>query len=240
MLAPQESQRLAFDAPKVPGDYTYLCTFPGHWRVMFGVMKVVPKLADVPAEELNAPPEREPATGVAVRPFVRQWTFDDLKADLPLAMKARDFEKGRALFTAATCASCHKVSNEGMGVLGPNLAELPQKIAEKKMTHDDVLRSILYPSDKIEEKYQTVNIQLLSGGVASGMVLSQDKAKIVVQAGPNEKPREINIDDIDEKTISKVSLMPQGLLVTLNKDEILDLLAYITAGGDPNAPAFKK
>ena len=31
---------LKFFAPEEPGDYPYICTFPGHWRVMRGVMKV--------------------------------------------------------------------------------------------------------------------------------------------------------------------------------------------------------
>lgn len=31
---------LRFTAPKVPGDYPFACTFPGHWRMMNGVMKV--------------------------------------------------------------------------------------------------------------------------------------------------------------------------------------------------------
>lgn len=35
------SHRLQFFAPDEPGDYPYICTFPGHWRVMQGVMKVV-------------------------------------------------------------------------------------------------------------------------------------------------------------------------------------------------------
>ena len=35
------SARLDFVAPKEPGDYGYVCTFPGHWRLMQGVMKVV-------------------------------------------------------------------------------------------------------------------------------------------------------------------------------------------------------
>jgi azurin len=29
-----------FDTPKEKGDYPYLCTFPGHWMVMNGVLKV--------------------------------------------------------------------------------------------------------------------------------------------------------------------------------------------------------
>ena len=34
------SHTLRFFAPDEPGDYPYVCTFPGHWRVMRGVMKV--------------------------------------------------------------------------------------------------------------------------------------------------------------------------------------------------------
>lgn len=33
---------LRFYAPDEPGDYPYLCTFPGHWRAMRGVMRVEP------------------------------------------------------------------------------------------------------------------------------------------------------------------------------------------------------
>ncbi len=40
MLAPGEEQILEFTAPEEPGDYPYVCTFPGHWRVMNGIMKV--------------------------------------------------------------------------------------------------------------------------------------------------------------------------------------------------------
>ena len=29
-----------FNAPEEPGEYPYLCTFPGHWMVMNGVMTV--------------------------------------------------------------------------------------------------------------------------------------------------------------------------------------------------------
>ncbi|QNN23051.1 hypothetical protein HED60_12480 [Planctomycetales bacterium ZRK34] len=38
----QKSELLTFTAPSKPGDYDYICTFPGHWRLMRGVMKVVP------------------------------------------------------------------------------------------------------------------------------------------------------------------------------------------------------
>lgn len=40
MTQPKESFTIHFEAPKEKGDYPYLCTFPGHWMVMNGVLKV--------------------------------------------------------------------------------------------------------------------------------------------------------------------------------------------------------
>ena len=40
MTNPGETSTIYFEAPKDKGDYPYLCTFPGHWMVMNGVMKV--------------------------------------------------------------------------------------------------------------------------------------------------------------------------------------------------------
>ena len=40
MLEPQKSQTIYFVAPTTPGEYTYVCTFPGHYVVMQGTMRV--------------------------------------------------------------------------------------------------------------------------------------------------------------------------------------------------------
>ena len=40
LLNPDTGEVLRFEAPKKPGTYPYLCTFPGHWQVMQGVMVV--------------------------------------------------------------------------------------------------------------------------------------------------------------------------------------------------------
>ena len=39
-----DTERLGFTAPAAPGEYIYVCTFPGHWLRMYGVMLVVPDL----------------------------------------------------------------------------------------------------------------------------------------------------------------------------------------------------
>ncbi|HEU4723148.1 MAG TPA: plastocyanin/azurin family copper-binding protein [Gemmatimonadaceae bacterium] len=40
MLEPQKSETIYFVAPTTPGEYTYVCTFPGHYLVMQGTMRV--------------------------------------------------------------------------------------------------------------------------------------------------------------------------------------------------------
>lgn len=42
LVNPQETVKLRFIAPEKAGDYPYVCTFPGHWLLMNGIMKVVP------------------------------------------------------------------------------------------------------------------------------------------------------------------------------------------------------
>lgn len=44
MLEPGEKARLQLKAPGSPGEYEYVCTFPGHWVIMWGRMKVVDKI----------------------------------------------------------------------------------------------------------------------------------------------------------------------------------------------------
>lgn len=41
LVNPEQKFTLRFKVPEVLGDYPYICSFPGHWRIMNGVMKVV-------------------------------------------------------------------------------------------------------------------------------------------------------------------------------------------------------
>jgi azurin len=61
-----ETERLTFTAPAKPGEYVYLCTFPGHFVRMYGVMLVVPDL-----EAWEAKPT-VPADPLTNKPFTTQ------------------------------------------------------------------------------------------------------------------------------------------------------------------------
>jgi putative membrane-bound dehydrogenase-like protein len=41
LVNPEQTAILKFTAPSEPGIYPFICTFPGHWRIMQGVMRVV-------------------------------------------------------------------------------------------------------------------------------------------------------------------------------------------------------
>ncbi len=41
IINPEDKVTLRFTAPTEPGLYPYICTFPGHWRIMQGTMRVV-------------------------------------------------------------------------------------------------------------------------------------------------------------------------------------------------------
>jgi azurin len=42
LVNPNETSELRFTAPTQPGRYPFVCTFPGHWRMMQGVLVVLP------------------------------------------------------------------------------------------------------------------------------------------------------------------------------------------------------
>lgn len=238
MLQPSQLQRMDLVAPTKSGEYPYVCTYPGHWRRMYGVMHVVENLDDAPVESLVPTVDAE----IAMRPFVREWNLDELVSSLEEADSGRSFERGRALFTELSCAQCHKISNDDGGDVGPNLVDLQQKFLNRTMDRTGLLKSLIEPSETIEEKYRSWIILDIDGRTHTGVVAERSDTEIRLLANPldNGKPVTILVDDIEEEIESKISMMPQGLLNTCSKEEILDLLMYVESAGKQDHPAFQK
>jgi putative heme-binding domain-containing protein len=238
LIATGESQSLSFDVPKQPGMYPYVCTYPGHWRRMFGVLIVVNDLDAYSAD---------PAAYLAANPLPYQdellksvgrnteWKFDDLTADLKQLKMGRSYEVGKSLFAAASCVGCHKLAGEGKE-FGPDLT----KLDDKKMTAEYILNSILHPSADIEEKYRARIFQMDSDAIITGMVIeeSDDQIKLMVDPLAKGDPTVLEKSEIVGEKKSMVSSMPSGLLSKLTREEILDLLAYVLAKGDKKHAAF--
>ena len=103
------------------------------------------------------------------------------------------------------------------------------------------MQEIIEPSKKIDEKYQSRIIALETGEIVSGIVTFEDDDVLKLVENPlvANEPRIIEKFAIEDERKSEVSVMPKGLLDTLTRKEILDLVAYIVAKGDPEHHLFK-
>ena len=55
LVDPGQTVAVQFRAPDQPGDYPYVCTFPAHWRVMNGVVHVLPRGQDTGSDAGSSP-----------------------------------------------------------------------------------------------------------------------------------------------------------------------------------------
>lgn len=179
----------------------------------------------VDAAEIGSPTPRK---------FIRRWTVADLTPHLDKVEQGRSFKNGKKLFRVAACASCHRFKNQG-GIFGPDLTAVA-----KRYSRQVLLREIVEPSVQVSDQYQTHNILTDGGVVHSGRILDRGEKTWTVAVDPKMPSAVIEIpaDEIEDVVSSTVSMMPQNLLDTFSRKEILDLFAYLESGGDPNHAAY--
>jgi putative heme-binding domain-containing protein len=220
-----EEQVIEFTAPKVEGAYPYLCSFPGHHLIMRGTLIVTDNLQEYLAK--NPGPVAK----------VTEWKLADLADDLKRVGQHRNFVRGQQLFTALACAQCHQLGREGNS-FGPAFSDVVKKY---KGDAQAVLQEILEPSRSIEDKYRNVMLEVGDDDDSpSGIILAEDAATLTIQTGPTAaQVRKIAKSEIKSRRPSTSSIMPAGLVSTLDKEQILDLLAYLLAEGNAKAAAFQ-
>jgi putative heme-binding domain-containing protein len=148
----------------------------------------------------------------------------------------RSFEVGKQLFKTTNCVACHKMNGEGFEI-GQDLTKI-----DPKNKPEDILRSILEPSQKVDEKFQSWVFELVTGKIITGMVLEETPTTVKVMENPLAKtsPVVIKKSDIDVQQKSPKSIMPEGQLNKLRREEILDLLAYVYSRGDKKHKIFQE
>lgn len=236
LLAPRASQRLSLSAPARPGVYPYVCTYPGHWRRMYGALYVVERL-----DEYLANPEAYIASRALapVDPLLKwnrprkEWKVEDI-APAAASLSGRSFAAGKQMFQVANCIACHKLNGTGQE-FGPDLAKL-----DPKNSPADVAKSVIDPSAKIDDKFASYSFELDSGQIVTGMILEETKDFVKVIENPLTRAdaRLMKSSEIISRQKQPTSLMPKGLLDKLTREEILDLLAYVLAKGDQHNAVF--
>ncbi|MCA9178814.1 MAG: c-type cytochrome [Planctomycetales bacterium] len=181
-------------------------------------------------QRLDEPAAQLPAS---TRPAVRQWAIRDLADDLAAVSAKRSYQRGRQALLAANCLKCHRLGVEGAPI-GPDLTSVGRRYDAAK-----ILESLIEPSKVIDPKYRHTSYRLESGRVVSGRPVSVSRTTIVVETDPlTQQTINVNRDEVEESRPAEASPMPSGLLDTLHREEILDLLALLMSGGNPGDQRF--
>lgn len=225
MVESGQQVKLSFTAPETPGDYPFVCTFPGHWRRMSGTLAVV--------QDVEAYLASHAATA---QPKTTEWKTEDLVLALAKLDSGRNLARGKDLFTKLACASCHKLGPEGAS-FGPELTKL---FTQYQNDTKEVLRQILEPSLVISNQYRAFQFELQNGDEVSGMIVKEESEALTVQSGASTSLiQTFKKSDIKSQQPQRSSLMPSGLLNQLSSEEILDLLAFLKSGGSMPAHEHK-
>jgi putative heme-binding domain-containing protein len=171
----------------------------------------------------------------AGRPLTN-WKLEDFSAALQSGLENRSFAVGRRLFAAAACFACHRVSNEG-GLIGPDLTSAGARYSAR-----DLLAKVLNPSSQINEQFVPTVITRNNGETVTGIIVNLGNDNVTINTDLSDPMQKVGVDRKQIRSIepSKVSPMPPMLLAALREPEILDLVAYVLSGGDPQHSMFSQ
>ncbi|MBI1373104.1 MAG: c-type cytochrome [Phycisphaera sp.] len=131
-----------------------------------------------------------------------------------------DVAEGAKLFTQQGCIACHTVSKD-QPPKGPMLADIG-----KRYSRAELIESILKPSAKIAQGFDTQIFVLKDGTTQVGFVTSESGDSIELRniAG---LPTKIKPGDVKQRTKQENSIMPEGLVANLTTQQLASILDYL-------------
>jgi putative membrane-bound dehydrogenase-like protein len=157
---------------------------------------------------------------------------DALKKQLgPRVLAQASLGNGRRVFSK-TCQNCHRLFGTG-GEIGPDLT------GSNRANLDYILENMLDPSAVVGRDYQVTVLALNDGRVVQGMLKKETDSALTLQTLNDLVV--VPKSEIEERSLSNTSMMPERQLDSLSRDEIRDLVAYlaspaqVTLAGPPSA-----
>jgi putative heme-binding domain-containing protein len=132
-------------------------------------------------------------------------------------LKKGNLANGRALYVKH-CAACHKLFGEG-GDVGPDLT------GSQRANLDYLLENVLDPSAVVPNEYKVTIVETKNGRTLAGIIKSETPAAITVQL--QNETVVVPKGDIESRTPTKMSMMPEGIFEQMRMDEVRDLVAYL-------------
>lgn len=155
--------------------------------------------------------------------FVKNWKLEDFDTEIKISHNADNLDNGKAAYSKAGCTQCHRLNGAG-GSVGPDLSDL-----NNRMNPTKILESIIEPSRTISEEYIMQQFKMSDGKIHIGKVQEETENVIKLQSisaiGASVHLAKALIDSRKKLNISN---MPPGTVNTLKKEEILDLISYLT------------
>jgi putative membrane-bound dehydrogenase-like protein len=136
-----------------------------------------------------------------------------------------DAVRGKGIF-AKTCATCHRLENVGLEV-GPDLLS-----ALRNKSGEQLVIDILDPSREVDPRYLNYQITDKRGRTYTGLIAAETGSSITLRRGDKQEDTLLRTQ-IEEITATAKSLMPEGLEMQLNKQDLADLVAYLQAVSRP-------
>jgi quinoprotein glucose dehydrogenase len=159
---------------------------------------------------LNLPPSETDKSALTKQTLA---AFDKLSA----AEKQNRALLGRQVFERTGCTSCHTTATQTTP-LAPSL----KGIAAQKI--DYLIESVLFPSKIIKTGFETETITTKDGKIVNGLVKDEGLFLRVLNLNKDER---IAKSDIEERSVQRVSIMPEGQEAQLSRREFADLIAYL-------------
>jgi putative membrane-bound dehydrogenase-like protein len=149
----------------------------------------------------------------------RQKVLEEL---LPITKAKGDPAAGKVVFKNQ-CSKCHVHSGEGTRI-GPDLTGMAVHPKEHLLT------DIIDPSRSVEANFRAYTVSTKSGRVFTGLLAAESKTAIELFDSEGKKQTLLR-QDLDELVMSPKSLMPDGFEKQLSRQELTDLLEFLTQRG---------
>jgi putative heme-binding domain-containing protein len=194
------------------------------------------RFKEASGESLLSKSGNDLATGAQPEGPGRRWTMEEALPLVEDVASGRDYEKGKSMFVAGRCASCHAMRGEG-GAIGPDLTQLGTRFSAK-----DMLEAIIDPNKAVSDQYAATVFTMKDGSSILGRLINENETSYSISQNPfaPETLREVPKADVVSSKYSYISVMYPGLINRMNEDEVKDLIAYLMAGGDEKNDVFKK
>jgi putative membrane-bound dehydrogenase-like protein len=135
--------------------------------------------------------------------------------------QAPDRNLGRAVF-ARTCQQCHTLYGTGANI-GPDLT------GSNRSDIEYLLSNIVDPSAIMAKEYQPTVFTTSDGRVITGIVSTENDKAVTVRTATETLV--LPKDEIENRALSKTSMMPDDQLKQFTTHEILSLFAYLRSKG---------